>query len=55
MNMNYCYTYNWWIIYNSQDPGSGLVWLKQILENAERNGEKVQMNLTVIRINNKIF
>ncbi len=41
MNMNYCYTLNWWTLYKSQDPASGLAWLVQILENAEQSSEKV--------------
>ncbi len=41
MNMNYCYTFNYWTFYNSQDPASSLIWLNQILEAAEQAGEKV--------------
>lgn len=41
MNMNYCYTFNYWTYYKSQDPASSLLWLSQILEEAELNGEKV--------------
>lgn len=41
MNNNYCYTNNWWILLKSQDPASGLFWLNQVLEEAERDGEKV--------------
>lgn len=41
MNMNYCYIYNWWMLYKSQDPASGLLWLREILEKAEAAGEKV--------------
>lgn len=41
MNMNYCYTYNWWTLWKSQDPASMLVWFNQVLEQAEAAGEKV--------------
>lgn len=41
MNMNYCYTWNYWTYYKSQDPASMLLWLSQILEKAEQDGEKV--------------
>ena len=41
MNMNYCYTFNWWTLYKSQDPASGLLWLRGVLEAAELAGEKV--------------
>lgn len=40
MNMNYCYTLNWWTLYKSQDPASGLSWLVKILLNAEQTSEK---------------
>ncbi|KAI9559024.1 hypothetical protein GHT06_015813 [Daphnia sinensis] len=43
MNMNYCYTLNYWTYYKSQDPASSLLWLNQILEQAELNGEKVHI------------
>ena len=42
-NMNYCYTYNWWMLYNTQDPASGLSWLTEVLESAEKAGEKVHI------------
>ena len=41
MNNNYCYTFNWWIFLKSQDPAFGLRWLNQVLEDAEKAGEKV--------------
>ena len=41
MNMNYCYTDNYWLYYKSQDPASNFLWLNQVLESAERDGEKV--------------
>lgn len=43
MNMNYCYTFNWWTLYKSQDPASSLLWLRGILEEAEKAGEKVHI------------
>jgi len=42
MNMNYCYTFNWWALARSQDPASGLLWLTRVLEEAEMNREKVR-------------
>jgi len=45
MNNNYCYTANWWTMLRSQDPASGLLWLSQVLESAERDGEKVRLIL----------
>ncbi len=41
MNMNYCYIFNYWTYYKSQDPASILTWLNQVLEDAESAGEKV--------------
>ena len=41
MNMNYCYTDNWWLLYDSKDPAEGLAWLQKVLEEAEIAGEKV--------------
>lgn len=41
INTNYCHTYNWWMLYSTHDPASGLFWLNQILEGAEKAGEKV--------------
>jgi len=43
MNMNYCYTFNWWTLSKSQDPASGLFWLNGVLERAEMDGEKVHI------------
>lgn len=42
MNMNYCYIFNYWTYYKSQDPASILTWLNQVLEDAELAGEKVK-------------
>lgn len=41
MNMNYCYTLNYWTYYKSQDPAAMLLWLSTVLEDAEKAGEKV--------------
>lgn len=43
INTNYCYTLNWWTLYKSDDPASGLQWLNKILEKAEKAGEKVRI------------
>lgn len=43
MNNNYCYIANWWTMYDSRDPASGLAWLNGVLEQAERDGEKVHI------------
>jgi len=43
MNTNYCYTFNWWTLTQSQDPASGLLWLTSVLEKAEQQGEKVHI------------
>lgn len=42
MNMNYCYTLNWWTLSKPEDPASGLLWLNGVLEQAEMDGEKVR-------------
>jgi len=43
MNMNYCYNLNLWTLSVSQDPASGLLWLSQVLEQAEAANEKVHI------------
>ena len=43
LNTNYCYTLNWWTLFNSHDPASSLIWLSQTLEKSERDGEKVHI------------
>lgn len=43
MNMNYCYTLNYWTFSTSKDPASGLTWMSQILQSAEDNQEKVHI------------
>jgi len=52
MNMNYCYTLNYWNYFKSQDPASSLLWLSQILEEAELNGEKVYLHFLFRSKNN---
>lgn len=41
LNTNYCYTGNLWTLSKFQDPASSLVWLNNVLQNAEKAGEKV--------------
>ncbi|KAF4523731.1 hypothetical protein B566_EDAN013848 [Ephemera danica] len=43
LNTNICYTYNWWLIYDSVDIGGQLVWLAQTLLQAETAGQKVHL------------
>ncbi|KAL0267656.1 UNVERIFIED_CONTAM: hypothetical protein PYX00_009859 [Menopon gallinae] len=43
MNMNYCYTMNWWLLVNGVDPEKELQWLVSELRKAEENGEKVHI------------
>jgi sphingomyelin phosphodiesterase len=43
LNMNYCNSGNWWLMFNMTDPASQLQWLIDILQYAETNGEKVQI------------
>ena len=45
MNMNYCYNLNLWTLSVSQDPASGLLWLSQVLEQAEAANEKVSTSV----------
>ena len=55
MNMNYCYTFNWWTLSKSQDPASGLFWLNGVLERAEMDGEKVRAIMNHKSQNEKPF
>ncbi|XP_037777507.1 sphingomyelin phosphodiesterase-like [Penaeus monodon] len=41
INTNYCYGFNWWIVYDDVDPASELGWMAQELQKAEDAGEKV--------------
>ncbi|XP_003402022.1 sphingomyelin phosphodiesterase 1 isoform X1 [Bombus terrestris] len=43
LNSNVCYSYNWWLWYNPQDPDNQLHWLATILSEAERNDEFVHV------------
>ncbi|KAK7076988.1 Sphingomyelin phosphodiesterase [Halocaridina rubra] len=43
MNSNYCYNFNWWLIYDDVDPAAELVWIGNQLNDAEVNGEKVYL------------
>uniref|UniRef100_A0A2P2I9G1 Sphingomyelin phosphodiesterase-like n=2 Tax=Hirondellea gigas TaxID=1518452 RepID=A0A2P2I9G1_9CRUS len=38
LNTNYCYSSNWWLLYDSNDPGEELYWLAQELQRAEDDG-----------------
>ena len=41
INMNYCNNMNWWLLINNTDPGGQLQWMIGVLEQAEKNNEKV--------------
>ncbi|CAL4139124.1 unnamed protein product, partial [Meganyctiphanes norvegica] len=43
INTNYCYRFNWWLLYKSEDPGDVLKWLTKELESAEAAEEKVHI------------
>ncbi|XP_068081428.1 sphingomyelin phosphodiesterase-like isoform X1 [Anabrus simplex] len=43
LNNNVCYVYNWWLLYDSHDPGKQLQWLAETLLQAEKDGEKVHI------------
>ena len=43
LNTNYCYIHNWWTLYKSQDHASNLAWLNKVLEEAEKDYEKVHI------------
>ncbi|CAL4074481.1 unnamed protein product, partial [Meganyctiphanes norvegica] len=43
INTNYCYRFNWWLLYKSEDPGEVLKWLTKELESAEAADEKVHI------------
>ncbi|XP_071541344.1 sphingomyelin phosphodiesterase-like [Panulirus ornatus] len=43
LNTNYCYRFNWWLLYKSVDPGLVLRWLVGELQQAERKGELVHL------------
>jgi len=43
INMNYCNNMNWWLLINNTDPGGQLQWMIGVLEQAEKNNEKVHV------------
>ncbi|XP_069157313.1 sphingomyelin phosphodiesterase isoform X2 [Procambarus clarkii] len=43
INTNYCYRFNWWLLYKSVDPGLVLRWLVSELQQAEVRGELVHI------------
>ncbi|KAF2878765.1 hypothetical protein ILUMI_27406 [Ignelater luminosus] len=43
LNSNVCFTFNWWLVYDDVDPYDQLVWLVQVLLEAERNNETVHI------------
>ncbi|XP_063846583.1 sphingomyelin phosphodiesterase-like [Scylla paramamosain] len=43
VNSNYCYSYNWWLLYDDVDPASELQWMANELQAAEDAGEKVYL------------
>ncbi|OQR77843.1 sphingomyelin phosphodiesterase-like [Tropilaelaps mercedesae] len=43
INMNYCNTYNWWILINSTDPTGQLEWLTEQLQECENRNIKVHL------------
>ena len=42
LNMNYCNNMNWWLMINNKDPAGQLQWMIGVLEQAEKNNEKVR-------------
>eukprot|EP00794_Sanderia_malayensis_P011730 gene11730-12950_t len=43
LNMNYCNNQNYWLLVNNADPAGQLEWMVGILEQAEKNHEKVHI------------
>ncbi|XP_018009494.1 sphingomyelin phosphodiesterase [Hyalella azteca] len=43
VNTNYCYNYNWWLLYDSVDPGEVLKWMAGELQRAEDDGVYVYL------------
>ena len=41
LNMNYCNNMNWWLMINNKDPAGQLQWMIGVLEQAEKDNEKV--------------
>ncbi|XP_037776961.1 sphingomyelin phosphodiesterase-like [Penaeus monodon] len=40
INTNYCYSFNWWLLFDDVDPAAELAWMAQELQRAEDAGEK---------------
>lgn len=43
LNSNVCFTYNHWLFFNDEDPLGQLQWMVDILEQAEKDGERVHI------------
>uniref|UniRef100_V5GSZ1 Sphingomyelin phosphodiesterase n=1 Tax=Anoplophora glabripennis TaxID=217634 RepID=V5GSZ1_ANOGL len=43
LNSNVCYTVNWWLVNDSEDPHDQLAWLAEVLLDAEKNSESVHL------------
>ncbi|XP_061485259.1 sphingomyelin phosphodiesterase [Rhineura floridana] len=43
LNMNFCSEANFWLLINSTDPAGQLQWLVNVLQEAEKSGEKVHI------------
>ncbi|XP_043663777.1 sphingomyelin phosphodiesterase 1-like [Vespula pensylvanica] len=43
LNSNICYCYNWWLLYQHQDPDGQLQWLVETLTQAQKNKELVHI------------
>ncbi|KAA0184609.1 hypothetical protein HAZT_HAZT002047 [Hyalella azteca] len=43
LNTNFCFKFNWWVLYKSNDPGNVLRWLVRELQKAEDKGEYVHI------------
>ncbi|XP_028840193.1 sphingomyelin phosphodiesterase [Denticeps clupeoides] len=43
LNMNFCAKENYWLLVNSTDPAGQLLWLVNVLQEAENKGEKVHI------------
>ncbi|EEB20402.1 sphingomyelin phosphodiesterase, putative [Pediculus humanus corporis] len=43
MNMNYCYSFNWWLLLNNVDPLNELHWLATLLQESENKKESVHI------------
>lgn len=43
LNNNYCYLYNWWLLYSTKPVKTQFKWLEETLKEAEEAGEKVHI------------